>query len=586
MNCGIYIRKSRKSEEAYRLELQRKELPEEAKRNGWTHQIFDDGFKSGKKLTELIELNKLIDKIKKDEINIVLVIEFSRLSRDESLQDFTFFLDICKKHSVKIASPGNIRDPRNQTEWFHCIIEAGFSAIEMWQIRVRMAEGRKLAKDKGRYLGGICPYGYRNDKENKTIVTHSIEKEIVRRIFTDLALKYSPREIAKYHPELNLTDRQVRRILSKSLKYAGKTLDSKKSLIDASWEPIISMSEREEYLKSKKTRKTRPRSTQSKSLLTGLSIFRCGYCGSSIGTAGKNYINNIRRKYYYCSQHKQTVKKCDKSIAVDESFLDEYFVRAFQWLFLNYRDLIKKIVQDASQSVELDYSIYIAEKKELEKKIQRLIDAIENGGIDLAQINERIQQHKNRILELDILIDKTKKQSFTELENKIDDVRDDIKSFNKLNFIHQKHLIKDLAREIKLYNNKLIIFPIQTAEALPEFCAIIEFEKIGKCVHVNNKYKEFVKKYFDLKKRLKTDQEVSKFFNISLRTTRRWKKKMNSLCGWVGTSARVYTPEYDTGFDLPGSPIYRSEKARLERYKEIIELCKENINKEEIWPYS
>jgi len=530
MNCAIYIRKSRESEQAYRLELQRKKLPEYADSQGWDYQIFDEGFKSGKNVQEMTELNRLIERIRKDSIDVVLVIEFSRLSRDESLKDFVNFLDLCKTYNVKIATPGKIRDPRNSTEWFLCILEGGFSAVEMWKLRERMEEGRKAARDKGRYLGGNPPFGYK--PVNKTLVPIPEKAEIVRKVF-ELGQTYSPREIAKNNPSFGLSPRQVRRIFDKAEKYAGLTTDSQGNIIKADWEPIISLADYEKFISGKKSRSTRPQSTQSTHLLTGMGIFRCGYCGRSIGTAAKTY-KDARRKYYYCSAHKLDNNICNQSRAVDLYFLDRVFIDAFKSLF-THSDKVIEIIKSENAFATTETERLQNEQKELNRKIEKLLDAVENGAITFQDVSERIQKYKNRLQTIEKIILEKDSESLQKVENLIRQASEEIRRFENLNFNYQKTLIRKLIRKIELYKDNLIIYPRHTKNADPGFGIVIMFEKKGRPVWLNAlKLNLTNEKYNELKKRLKTDKEIAKFLSVSDRTLRRWKKRniTEEYSGW------------------------------------------------------
>jgi len=544
MNCAIYIRKSRESEQAYRLELQRQRLPEYADSQSWGYEIFDEGFKSGKNVQEMTELNRLIEKIQKDSVDVVLVIEFSRLSRDESLKDFVSFLDLCKTRNVKIATPGKIRDPRNSTEWFLCILEGGFSAVEMWKLRERMQEGRKAARDKGKYLGGNPPFGYK--PMNKTLVPIPDKAEIVRKVF-ELGQTYSPREIAKNNPSFGLSPRQVRRIFDKAKKYAGLTTNSQGNVIKADWEPIISLANYERFISGKKNRSTRPQSTRSTHLLTGLGIFRCGYCGRSVGTAKKAYKYSTRI-YYYCSAHKIDNHLCDQSRAVDLYFLDRVFIDAFKSLF-THSDKVIEIIKSENAFATTETERLQNEQKELNRKIERLLDAVENGALTFQDVSERIQKYKNRLQTIEKIMLEKDSESLQKVENLIRQASEEIRQFENLNFNYQKTLIKKLIRKIELFQDKLIIFPKHTKNANPDFGIVIVLEKKGKPVWHNALKLNLTKeRYHELKKELKIDRAVAKFLGVSRRTLIRWKKRNipEERTGWQEIGW-YYTTEANKG---------------------------------------
>jgi DNA invertase Pin-like site-specific DNA recombinase len=135
MKCAIYIRKSREdaTKAAHRLNAQREQLPAHARAQGWQPEIYDDGHASAAKdKTEaLTQRARLETDIRQGKINIILCIELSRLSRDDSMQDYVSWLYLCSEHNVKLATPSRILDPGQPSDWMLLHMEGGFSSVEM-----------------------------------------------------------------------------------------------------------------------------------------------------------------------------------------------------------------------------------------------------------------------------------------------------------------------------------------------------------------------------------------------------------------------------------------------------------------------
>src|SRR6185369_4013272 len=97
--CAIYIRKSReeKDKPSQRLTVQREQLPAYAALQGWQSLIYDDGHASAAqgKPESLKERARLETDIRAGKINIILCIELSRLSRDDTMQDYIAWLTLC-----------------------------------------------------------------------------------------------------------------------------------------------------------------------------------------------------------------------------------------------------------------------------------------------------------------------------------------------------------------------------------------------------------------------------------------------------------------------------------------------------------
>jgi len=187
LRCAIYVRKSRKdrNKEAHRLAVQREQLPAHALAQGWHHTAYDDGFASGADQAKLPQLQRLMDAIRRGEIDVVLCIELSRLSRDDSSVQYLQFLDLCRSHGVKLATPGQLLDPSSPQEWLILLMHGGISSVEMQQLKLRMAEGRSRAFAAGQFMGGTPPWPYKATG-NKTIEVSPEDRETARDILERL----------------------------------------------------------------------------------------------------------------------------------------------------------------------------------------------------------------------------------------------------------------------------------------------------------------------------------------------------------------------------------------------------------------
>ena len=76
--------------------------------------VYDDGHASAArgKIEDLKERFRLETDIRENKVDIVLVIELSRLSRDDSLQDDVAGLTLCADRGVRLATPSQILDPK------------------------------------------------------------------------------------------------------------------------------------------------------------------------------------------------------------------------------------------------------------------------------------------------------------------------------------------------------------------------------------------------------------------------------------------------------------------------------------------
>lgn len=413
IRAGIYIRKSKldKGQEAHRLELQRKKLPAYAASQNWSYEVYDDGIISGAEVENRPQMMRLIRDIEKGLINVVLVIEVSRLSRDDNMTDHLSFINLCASKKVKIATPDRMLDPSDTPSWFMSMMEGGFSAVEMRTLKKRIMEGREMARSKGRWLGGPSPFGYDYDKNRKIPVPNPVTAEIVRTIFRERVKGKSIDEIVRMARDRRWPstgggsfwwNTTVFRLLKKPV-YAGLLLHNGE-LIQAVWEPLV---DRATWEAAQPVRVRPPGNRQSSLLLTGRGRVRCGYCGSTVncqaswkkGPDGDRYRTF---RYYHCYGRNQGVD-CRALRNVPEEELDGLVLSLLGQIGRNKREILHGIQEFlAKRQGEMP-----ERKKRLEIQLQhsmaagqKILNAYEQGIISLEQLKDRNEEHKNRIEEL------------------------------------------------------------------------------------------------------------------------------------------------------------------------------------------
>ena len=132
--AGIYIRKSRNKEdnkESYRLAIQREDLPIYCQKQGWEHEIYDEGITSGKTISDRPQIRKLLKDIETGFINIIIVIDLTRLTRDTNFEDAAKIIATCKRNGCRIATRERIYNPQDLMEQFFLLLNFGFSGLEM-----------------------------------------------------------------------------------------------------------------------------------------------------------------------------------------------------------------------------------------------------------------------------------------------------------------------------------------------------------------------------------------------------------------------------------------------------------------------
>lgn len=127
-------------------------------------------------------MRRLLEMINADEVDVVLVIEQSRLTRDTSLEDLGRIIRACQEHGVAIATPERTYRPDDLDDFVMLGIQGVLSAAEVRRFVKRAQEGVNRTASEGRYTGGIVPYGYRVDAAGRFQI-HEPEAAVVRDMY-------------------------------------------------------------------------------------------------------------------------------------------------------------------------------------------------------------------------------------------------------------------------------------------------------------------------------------------------------------------------------------------------------------------
>lgn len=395
MTAAVYIRKSREEagKPSHRLTVQREQLPAHAKAQGWQVAIYDDGHASAArgKVEDLRERARLEADIRAGRIDVVLCIELSRLSRDDSLQDYVAWLHLCADQGVKLATPSRTLDPQQPSDWMLLLMEGGFSSVEMKILRKRMADGRQQALIEGRYLSGNPPAPYRYDRTNRGLVIDQPLLPVVTRMLT-LCETLGTRDVSE---QIGWPVITVRRAITddRLLFYQGKRRHPQTGeIIDGQWPAIIDAAQAERIKAGRRYRRAAPK-REAGGLLTNLGIFTCGYCGRSIRSwKGRVLKSGSRIDRYGCKANEHR-RLCDPSRMIPQPDIDD----RLQENLINTLGRIAEIRRTwyASQGdTDTAATLQALEQQSnhLLQRKQRIVAAIADGVIDFSDARQQRQQ--------------------------------------------------------------------------------------------------------------------------------------------------------------------------------------------------
>ena len=397
MTCAIYIRKSReeKDKPSHRLTVQREQLPAYASAQGWTYEVYDDGHASAArgKAESLKERGRLEADIRAGKVNIILTIELSRLSRDDSLQDYVAWLHLCAERRVKLATMSRILDPSQHSDWMLLLMEGGFSSVEMRVLKGRMKDGFDQAFREGRFLGGTPPPPYVYDPREKRPVLDQVQL-VKMRMLWQLAETTSASAIAS---QLSMPEIAVRRAISddRLLWYQSLRIDpATGEHIACEWEACMDASEASRVAAGRRTRVKGGERRAYAALFSNLRLLTCGYCGNSVKTWQNSRVkkDGSRNDYYGC-QTKNVKNKCEKARLIPQAVFNE---KVLTNLFNTLEDIdgIKEFwLQEQQQGDPTEELSTLGRKEQAEKtKKQRLVAAISEGIIDFADAKGKMTE--------------------------------------------------------------------------------------------------------------------------------------------------------------------------------------------------
>lgn len=189
---GIYARQSSLYQvKNYRqsTEMQTEDLIAFAKRLGWEEDTIilftQDLAKSGKlRIDQRDGLRTLIEYIEAEKIKTVLVFLEDRLFRDETGIQYNVFIDVCKRHSVKVVTPHMTYDFANafHVKQFRWRCEEAADYLRDYVVH-RLHGAKNRLSESGKFAGRALPVGFIVDQEETIIIEGKIVPNPTHRKF-------------------------------------------------------------------------------------------------------------------------------------------------------------------------------------------------------------------------------------------------------------------------------------------------------------------------------------------------------------------------------------------------------------------
>lgn len=398
MNIAGYARVSSEGQlDGYSIPQQKDIIENYCKIKEWNLvKIYVDGGFSGAN-TERPALQDLIEHL--DAYDLVLVYKLDRLSRSQ--RDTLALVDLFAEHEVKFASIQENFDTSTPLGMAMLGILSVFAQLERENIKERMTMGRRGRTKKGLWRAGSnVPTGY--DYIDGHLVIREDEAVQIRKIFELYLEGWTINKIRQYMHS-NYTNRYsswaqasaVSTTLRNSL-YIGMLPSKAEGVIyKGEHEPII---DKETFDKVQDLLAARSEHFDealkhpfvAKHLLTGFTY--CGECGGRVSCVGTH-----KYSYYGCHRNsadpRQKAKPKCKTPNYNTKILDQIVID--EVLKLSYDEKAIKALIKPRKEVNHKKAI-----KALQNQKSRLIDLYSVGGIELEELQVRINAISDKLLKL------------------------------------------------------------------------------------------------------------------------------------------------------------------------------------------
>ena len=395
---ALYVRQSVDKKDSISIEAQIEMCAVQARGE---YTVFADKGFSGKN-TNRPAFKNMLNQIRNKSIDRIIVYRIDRLSR--SIADFSVFWQELEKYGVEFLSVNEKFDTSSPIGRAMLYIIMSFAQLERETIAERIRDNYFARFKRGVWTGGPAPLGFdivkeKVDGKKVSYLRQNAMIEVVKTVFniycSGESLYYTAEKAGILCPEKYWDSRAVSRIIKNPVYAAcnrdvywyyaekgieiendetefnginaamltGKEGGCAKKLSIAGHKGVIPPDiflncNRRLDLNSAVCVNTYGR----QSVLSGL--LKCGICGRSV-----KIVSSGKKRYMFCSKGCMGVKSFDIYELEDEIIID-------------VDNVIKYYLSSYSESIE---------KIEIESRINNLVKAIEEGGVSVKYINERIK---------------------------------------------------------------------------------------------------------------------------------------------------------------------------------------------------
>ncbi|MEG0826407.1 MAG: recombinase family protein [Bacilli bacterium] len=321
IKTAVYLRVSTEDQakEGFSIAAQKEKLTKYVEVNDWKlyDYFIDDGI-SGKNIKDRPELTKLIELVKKKEINNVLIYKLDRLTR--SVKDLINLIELFEQYDCNFSSVTEKLDTSNAVGRMFIKIIGIFAEFERENLAERVSFGYEEKTRQGNYTNTNGVYGYDYIIGKGDLVINEKEAELVKQTYENYLSGKAMISIAKDYNLKKIPTKRggdwsqstIQSILTNNT-YLGKVrygvnkkIRNKAFIVESNHKPII-----DEYTfkKVQNMRKKRKhfniKKFPSENAYFGL-VLKCSHCGARFHAKQQSHNSKLYITYY-CN-NKQTAR--------------------------------------------------------------------------------------------------------------------------------------------------------------------------------------------------------------------------------------------------------------------------------------
>jgi Site-specific recombinases, DNA invertase Pin homologs len=415
-----YARYSSDMQREESIEAQLKYIYEYAEKKGIViiKEYIDRGI-SGKRAEDRTAFLQMIKDAKQGNFQLVLVHKSNRFARNR--EESAIYKHKLRKNGVKVVAVAQDFGEGPHTVIMEALME-GLDEFYSLELANETMKGLLVNAEQCKYNGGHILFGYKVN-ENKLYEIEPAEAEIVRDIFHKIADGWSYVEVLRYLDETGKRNRKGNKFGKNSIhdmlrneRYTGTYIFNKSprrdnltgkrtSRIKKPDEEIIRIEngmpqiiDRETWDKVQRimdNRKFQTRPVKRKFLLTG--FIECGLCGSAY--VGSTTTNKYVKKGYYICTRKKTKADC-KNQNISQEKIESRVIEEIKSMLSDIdiselTKLMNKTYAELTEDIISERELIQKEIISLDKKINNLLDAIEEGNKSEI-IKQRLNKHVSR----------------------------------------------------------------------------------------------------------------------------------------------------------------------------------------------